>query len=352
MSLFKSHLDAMVPYVPGEQPGVGDKFIKLNSNENPYPPSLQALRAIGRFDGTVLQRYSDPMSGLFRQAVSQALNVPPEWILPGNGSDDLIVMICRACLSHGRALIYPVPTFTFYKTQGLIEGAEIIEVPLKEDFTLPMEALIEAKGAVTFVANPNSPTGVAATTDELETLARRISGLLVIDEAYVDFAEENALRLALKYENVMVLRTLSKGYSLAGLRLGFGICSPHIMKGLLKTKSIYNLGALQALLGAAAMGDQAYKDACAARIKASRAKLSRELARLGFEVTPSQANFIFVRAPGGRAREVHDALKARRILVRFYDEPRLRDKLRITVGTEEENEALVTALEEVVRSLS
>ena len=348
MSYFKANIESVVAYVPGEQPKPGEKVIKLNTNENPYPPSPKALQAISSFDGTVLRRYPAPMAGEFRHWVAEVLDVPADWVLPGDGSDDLIVMISRACLGNGRPVVYPVPTFTFYETQALIEGAEPLGIPLNNDFTLPVDRLIQADGAVTFIANPNSPTGLAATTQELKALARELSGVLVIDEAYADFAEENALELVREHDNVIVLRTLSKGYSLAALRLGFGICGPPLMEGLLKTKSIYNVGALTSAVGAAAMADQAYKNECVAKIKASRARLTSDLERLGFEVTPSQTNFVLVKAPYGEALPIHDALKARRILVRYYDKPGLKDKLRITIGTDDENTALIGALQEVL----
>jgi histidinol-phosphate aminotransferase len=348
MSYLKNNIEAMVPYVPGEQPRSGERVIKLNTNENPYPPSPKALEAIRGFDGTVLRRYPDPLASGFRQGVAEVLNVPAEWVLPGDGSDDLIVMISRACLGKDRPVVYPVPTFAFYETQALIEGAGLLAVPLNDDFTLPVEKLIEAKGTVTFVANPNSPTGLAATNAELKALAQRLSGVLVIDEAYTDFAEDNALELVQEHDNVIVLRTLSKGYSLAALRLGFGICSPELMQGLLKTKSIYNVGALPEAVGAAAVADQDYKNACVAKIKASRTELISDLKALGFEVMPSQANFVLASVPYGKAQALHDALRARRILVRYYNKPPLDDKLRITVGTDEENAALITAMDEIL----
>ena len=198
------------------------------------------------------------------------------------------------------------------------------------------------------MANPGSPTGVATSTDQLDYLAGKLDGLLVIDEAYVDFAEENALALAGRHANVIVLRTLSKGYSLAGLRLGFGIADPGLLEGLLKTKAIYNVGALPAAVGAAAIADQDYHNQCVAKIVASRAELMTGLVDLGFEVVRSQANFLLVRPPTGNAKVVYDALKARGILVRYFKKPRLDDRLRITVGTNQQNAALVSALKEIL----
>lgn len=344
MGYFLDNIEAMAPYVPGEQPPPGRRVVKLNTNENPYPPSPAVLDALRTFDGDPLRRYPDAMAGALRQAVSEVLDVPRDWILPGNGSDDLIMMIARACVAPHRSVVYPTPTFEFYHTQARIEDARCVEVPLQEDFSLPVDALIEASGDVTFVANPNSPTGLAAPVDALAALADGLSGLLVIDEAYVDFADGDALDLARRFENVVILRTLSKGYSLAGLRVGWAVARPGLLSGLLKTKAIYNVGALPCRLGTAAVRDQDYKNQCADRVRASRDRLAGELGELGFTVWPSQANFLMVRPGDGDAGRVAANLKERGVLVRYYDKPRLGDKLRITVGTEEENRALLDAL--------
>ena len=348
MTYFRDNIDAMTPYIPGEQPAGGEKVVKLNQNENPYPPSPAALEVLRRFDGGSLRLYPDPMAREFCRTAGEVLGVPPESILVGDGSDDIIIMIARACLAKDLTVVYPVPTFPFYFTQARVEDAQIITVPFNDDFSVPIDALAQAGGTVTFVANPGSPTGVAPSTDQLDYLAGKLDGLLVIDEAYVDFAEENALALAGSHANVIVLRTLSKGYSLAGLRLRFGIANPALLAGLLKTKAIYNVGALPAAVGAAAMADQDYHKECVAKIVASRAKLAADLVELGFEVVPSQANFLLVRPPAGNAKAVYEALKARGILVRYFNEPLLHDKLRITVGTDEQDGVLVEALKDLL----
>ncbi|MDY6913033.1 MAG: aminotransferase class I/II-fold pyridoxal phosphate-dependent enzyme, partial [Planctomycetota bacterium] len=282
MSYFRKNIDAMTAYVPGEQPAPGAKLIKLNTNENPYPPSLKAIRVLRGLTADGLRPYPDPTAGEFRLAVSEVLGVPADWVLPGNGSDDVITMIARACLAPGRKAVYPAPTFEFYPTQGRIEGAELVEVPFDDDFNLPVEQLLAAGGAVTFVASPNSPSGTSAPNEQLEQLAAGLDGVLVIDEAYVDFADNNALELVRRFDNVIVLRTLSKGYSLAGLRLGFGVACPSLLSGFLKTKAIYNVSAPAAAVGAAAMRDQDHKNACVEKIKASRVKLTGELEAMGF----------------------------------------------------------------------
>lgn len=338
----------MSGYVPGEQPLPGTKVIKLNTNENPYPPSPEALKVLRELEGELLRRYPDPMAGAFREAASQVLGVPADWILVGNGSDDLLTMIIRACSEPGRGVVYPMPTYVLYRTLAQIQGADYVEVPYHEDYTLPVEQLIEAGGAVTFVASPNSPSGTVPPMEQLEKLAAQLSGVLVIDEAYVDFAESNALDLVKTYDNVIVLRTLSKGYSLAGLRLGFGVANPSLLEGLIKVKDSYNVDAVACAVGAAVIADQNHTTANAQKIKHSRSQMADALQQLGFNILPSQANFLLAQFPSGNAESLYKSLKERGILVRYFNQPRLTDKLRITVGTPEQNEALIKALGEIL----
>jgi len=347
MTYFRANIDAMSGYQPGEQPDAAAKVIKLNTNENPYPPSPQALAVLGELEGELLRRYPDPMANDFRKAASQVLEVPTDWILAGNGSDDLLTMVVRACTDPGRSVVYPMPTYVLYRTLAQIQDAAIQEVSYPDDYQLPLEALIAADGAVTFIASPNSPSGTAIPLEILDKLASRLSGVLVIDEAYVDFAEATALPLAQKYDNVLVLRTLSKGYSLAGLRLGFGIANPALLTGLIKVKDSYNVDAVASRVGAAAIADQAHKIANAEQIKRSRTQLAQDLQRLNFRVWPSEANFLLVQPQEQAAGELYQALKRRGILVRYFQQPRLADKLRITVGTPEQNQVLVEALTEL-----
>ncbi|MFW6132261.1 MAG: histidinol-phosphate transaminase [Planctomycetota bacterium] len=344
MSFFRDNIEQMAAYVPGAQPPAGAEVIKLNTNENPYPPSPRVAEALATFDAETLRVYPDATAGVLRQAAAEAMDVPPGWILPGNGSDDAIMMIARAACAPRRLVACPVPTFTYYRTQAQVETAGPLEVPYGEDYALPVDALAESGAAVTFVANPNSPSGTAAPTEQLGELAERLSGLLVVDEAYVDFADETALGLVERCDNVIVLRTLSKGYSLAGLRVGFAVARPALLEALCKTKQIYNVGALPAALGAAALRDADWKDANVERVRAARAELTAGLRAMGWRVWDSQANFVLARPGGGDAAAVHAMLKDSGILVRYFQAPRLDDKLRITVGTDEQNAALLKAL--------
>ncbi len=349
MGYFRAVIDAMTGYVPGEQPAPGSKIIKLNTNENPYPPSPQVAKALQAIDIDHLRRYPDPLAKEFCQAVSDTLKVPADWVIAGNGSDDILNLLVRACAEgHERKVVYPTPTYVLYKTLSAIQAADVVEIPYPESFQLPIEALIAAKGAITFIASPNSPSGHIVPLEDLCTLAKNVSGIVVVDEAYVDFAEFSALPLVEELDNVIVLRTLSKGYALAGIRLGFGIANPKLLAGLFKVKDSYNVDEITIALGSAAMRDQTYKNARASQIKASRSKLSIDLRCLGFSVLESHANFVLATPSNHSAESLYLALKAQGILVRYFKQAGLDDKLRISVGTEEENSILIEALENEV----
>ena len=345
MSYFRQTIEALSGYVPGEQPPPDAQVIKLNTNENPYPPSPKALKVLQELPEELLRRYPDPMADAFRRSASQVFGIEKDWILVGNGSDDLLTMIFRACTEQGRRVVYPMPTYVLYRTLAQIQGAEVLEIPYPQDYRLPVEQLIEAQGAVTFVARPNSPSGTVVPLETLEKLAAGLSGILVIDEAYVDFADSTALKLAEKYENVIVLRTLSKGYSLAGLRLGFGIAHPCLLAGLVKVKDSYNVDAIACAIGAAAVADQNHKNINVQKIIASRLQMTNELKQLGFHVLSSQANFLLVK-PTVDAEFLYKKLKQKGILVRYFKQPQLTDKLRITIGTPEQNQHLMRVLKE------
>ncbi len=344
MSYFRPAVDAMKGYVPGEQPKPGTRIIKLNTNENPYPPSPHAMDALRSVESESLRRYPDPFAREFCGAVSDALGVPADWIIVGNGSDDVLNVLIRSCgEGAARKIVYPMPTYVLYRTLAEMQPAEVVEVPYGGDFKLPIENLVAANGAVTFIATPNSPSGHSVPLEELRELASRVSGVVAIDEAYADFAEYTAIDLVKEFDNVIVLRTMSKGYSLAGLRLGFGVANPTLLAGLFKVKDSYNIDAVAIAVGTAAMRDQAYKNECAGKVKVSRSKLAIDLKNLDFLPLDSNGNFILATAPKD-AEGLYLELKERGILVRYFKQPGLDDKLRITVGTPEQNELLLEAL--------
>lgn len=344
MTRFRPAIDALRAYAPGEQPPAGVDVVKLNTNENPYPPSPRALAALGAVDAESLRRYPQPFADTFRRSAAEVLDVDPEWILVGNGSDDLLTMLFRAVTGAGRAVAYPAPTYVLYRTLAAIQGAPALEAPFDEEYTLPVDALAQSEAALTIVANPNSPSGTAATIGQLAELADRAAGVVAVDEAYVAFADGSALDLVRRNDRVIVLRTLSKSHGLAGLRLGFGIAHPDLLSGLAKVKDSYNVDAVAAAVGAAAVRDVAYTRETVERIRRTRARLGRALADRGFRIWPSQANFVLARPADGDARRLYHGLRERGVLVRYFAEPGLADKLRITVGTEQETTRLLSAL--------
>ena len=343
-SYFRPSVDAMTGYTPGEQPKPGTKIIKLNTNENPYPPSPKAMEVLRTLDSEWLRRYPNPYGDDFRHSVSQVLDIPHDWVIVGNGSDEILNIVIRACTDGERKIVYPTPTYVLYRTLAEIQPTQVLEIPYNGDFSLPIESLINAQGAVTFIASPNSPSGHVVPINDLRQLATQLCGVLLIDEAYVDFAESSALPLVKEFPNVMILRTMSKGYSLAGLRLGFGIANPQLLSGLFKVKDSYNIDAITCAVGTAAMLDQEYKNECAQRVKVSRVKLAQSLEELGFQIWKSQANFILVQPQTADAETLYLGLKAKGILVRYFKQSGLADKLRITVGTDEQNQILLTTL--------
>lgn len=343
MSFFRPNIDKMSAYTPGEQPQEKG-FIKLNTNESPYPPSAKVLRAARAAANADLRLYPDPMAGAVRRKAAEVFGTRPERVLVGNGSDDLLTMLFRAAAGPGRTVAWPTPTYSLYKTLAEIENAVVRAVPFEEDFSLP-KGLFRKGAALTIVANPNSPSGTVVGNAALSRLARAIDGLLVVDEAYVDFAEDNALRLVEKHRNVVVLRTFSKSFSLCGVRLGFAVAREEIIEGLTKVKDSYNVNRFAIAAGVAALGDIATMRANARRIMSTRDRLTAALEVLAWHVYPSRSNFVFARVSGTQsARQVYQELKRRKILVRYFDAPGLDDGLRITIGSDREIDALIKEL--------
>lgn len=357
MSLFRKSVEAMVGYVPGEQPKAGTKIIKLNTNENPYPPSpavLPAIQAELAEGAERLRLYSDPHATQLREAASEVTGISTDQILHGNGSDELLALLFRAFLEPGDHIAFPYPTYVLYRTLAAAAGAEVQTVDFDADFNLP-PALNGSEAKLVFVATPNSPSGTQHSTDKLRELARSLKrGVLVVDEAYAAFSPTNALELATSEPNVVVLRTFSKSHSLAGMRLGLAFASKEIIAGLNKVKDSYNLDRLAIVAGAASLRDTAWTEQNVARVVKTRERLIAGLAELGYEVLPSSANFVFARAPlssGEKsrvelARGAFDHLKAHGILVRYFAERLLDDGLRITVGTDAEIDSLLGCLKD------
>jgi len=345
MTYFRKNIERMTGYVPGEQPAAESRVVKLNTNENPYPPSPRVLQVLRETDWSLLRKYPDPMANKVRDIIARLFDVDRENVLCGNGSDELLTLVVRAFVGEGERIAWPTPTYSLYPVLAQIQAAEAVEVPTRDDFTIPLGDLAQVDAKVVILSNPNAPTGVFTPVDAVADLADRFDGVVVVDEAYGDFGPGSAVAAVKEKPNLLVLRTLSKSYSLAGLRFGFAVGPADLIAGLAKVKDSYNVDAVAIEVAAAALEGQDWMRANAETIRAERDRIARRLDDLGFDVTPSQANFLLARVPDGEAETCYRWLKARGILVRYWNLPRLADKVRITVGTPEENDALLAALE-------
>ncbi|HEX4591497.1 MAG TPA: histidinol-phosphate transaminase [Gemmataceae bacterium] len=333
---------AMQGYTPGEQPR-GGEFVKLNTNENPYPPSPRVFEAIrSALTGDRLRTYPDPLGTEFRRTSGRVLGVDPDSILIGNGSDDILTILTRAIVPDGGLVVSPTPSYLLYKTLADIQGARFQTMSYTLDWRLPDPWPIRGAN-LTFIANPNSPSGTSLTLPELERLIDQSAGPVVIDEAYVDFADETALPLLCR-QNVVITRSLSKSYSLAGIRFGYAVAEPSLVGEFAKVKDSYNCDVLSLVAAAAALEDRPYFENIRGRIVATRSRLTVELSRLGFEVTPSQANFVWCRRKDRPVLPIYEALKERRILVRYMRYDGYGDGLRISVGSDAEVSQLLDNL--------
>ncbi len=344
----RSNIAAMAGYSPGEQPQAG-KFIKLNTNENPYPPSANVVRAIQSSLQQGLSRYPDPTAMAFRVRAGQVLNVDPDWILCGNGSDDILTIVTRAFVSERQHLRLPYPSYVLYKSLAEIQGAVAEEIHFNRDWTLPIEfSVADESLRLAFLPNPNSPSGTLIPPDVVQRLAEKLPCPLLVDEAYVDFAESNCVDLVRRCENVLVSRSLSKSYALAGLRFGFVVAQPQIVEQLVKVKDSYNCDTLSIAGATAAIDDQTWLKDNRNRILATRRVLEQRMKSLGFDVTPSQANFVWCTHPTSPVRPLYEQLKAQRVLVRYMNYLGWGDGLRISIGTDEQNDAFFSLLKSMV----
>ena len=342
----RPNVRAMAAYAPGEQPR-GGAVVKLNTNENPYPPSPRVFEALREaLTGDRLRRYPDPLGTEFRSAAGRVLGVDPDGVLVGNGSDDVLTVLTRAFVPEGGLVVSPTPSYLLYRTLADLQGARFHTVPYNPDWSLPSPW--PAAGAhLTFLANPNSPSGTVVPPPRVEALRGACRGPLVVDEAYADFADGNALGLVRDggpSGNVIVTRTLSKSYALAGIRFGFLVADPSVVRELVKVKDSYNCDALSLTAATAALEDQDYFRATRDRILATRARLAEALPGLGFAVTPSEANFVWCRRADRPVKPVYEELKRRGILVRYMNYEGYGDGLRISVGSDAEVDRLLDEL--------
>jgi histidinol-phosphate aminotransferase len=340
----RATIEQMSGYVPGEQPKPGERVVKLNTNENPYPPSPRVMEAIRAISPEALRRYPSPTSDAFREAAARVHGVTPDMVLPGNGSDEVLSMIVRTFCGPGDVIAYPDPTYSLYPILAEIADVRVAAVPWEPGWDLPIEALLATNARAIFFANPNAPSGTLVPPERVRELAKHTTAAVLVDEAYVDFAGRDCLGLLATCENVIVTRTLSKGYSLAGLRFGYALAAPELLAQVAKVKDSYNCDAISIAAATAALEDQAHARRGWEQVRAERQRVAADLRRRGWTVIPSEANFLLATVPGGDAAGVYRALKARGVLVRFFDKPGLSDKVRITIGTPEENDLLLAAL--------
>jgi histidinol-phosphate aminotransferase len=345
---FRPNIARMAGYVPGEQPR-GGGFTKLNTNENPYPPSPRVKAAIAEALTDNLRLYPDPMSTELCRTAARLHGVEPEMVLAGNGSDDILTIVTRAFVGPGDAAAFASPSYLLYSTLIQLQDGRAVTVPYSQDWTLDRGAPAVHGLKLAYLANPDSPSGTAMPRAEVAELARSLDCPLLVDEAYADFAEPrfHSIPLLADHPNVIVSRSFSKGYSLAGIRLGYLVARPEIVEHLVKVKDSYNCNALSQAAGVAALLDREYLASTRARVLATRARLTEALRDLGYQVPDSQSNFVW--ATGGPpARATFQRLKDRKILVRLMAYPGYPEGLRISVGTDEEIDRFLAALREIV----
>lgn len=357
-SIFRENISRMEGYTPGEQPQ-DDGWVKLNTNENPYPPSPRVAEAVERAARGRLQIYPDPLAKRFCEVAAEVIGCDADCILPANGSDENLTILLRTFVEAGESIAFPYPSYSLYRTLAEIQGAHSIPIPLSSDWSWNLEEarpMIE-KAKIVFVPNPNSPSGNLWSADEIVALAPP-NGILVVDQAYIDFSEEtqfDALWNSEIADRLVITRSLSKSYSLAGIRMGFAIARPELIHGMRKVKDSYNCNALSLAAGTAALEDREWIRQNTRKICETRSKLVSELEGMGFQANRSQANFVWVTHSSEEYRTIYEKLKKQKILVRFMSYESLKnpqekpiDGLRISVGTDDEIDRLISSLKEIV----
>jgi len=358
MKLIRPLVERLQPYVPGEQPKV-NRLIKLNTNENPYPPSPKVLAAVKNAVDGRLRLYPQPTSDSLREKLARLHGCKVDNIIVGNGSDELLALAVRCFAEPGQkgsaaCVQYLSPCYSLYPVLVATHGSFVNDAPLDPGFALPSTAKLRQGGrwdfnaALTFVTTPNAPSGTGYAREDLGKLCRAQKGVVALDEAYVDFGCENALELALEHPNVLVARTFSKAYSLCFQRVGYFVGHEKLIEALHKIKDSYNVNGLGQVAACATIEDLPYYRACFKKVIATREWLSKALTELGFEVFPSQTNFILTRPPGAPAKEWLQKLRDRKILARWFASSSVRDYLRISIGTDAQARALVKAAKAIM----
>jgi histidinol-phosphate aminotransferase len=338
----------MSPYIPGEQPQ-GTGWTKLNTNENPHT-SPKALAALEGQANQALSRYPDPLARDLRHKLAEIYELDVEWIYVDNGSDQILNLIFRAYVDRGQTVAYTFPTYPYYEVWAHMQDAVIQTVAPGPDFAVPIDELAGLQATLTAISNPNSPTGTFTPPAQIERLAQQCAGLVVVDEAYVDFASASALPLVQQYDNIIVSRSMSKSFGLAGVRVGYAFGRPELLEPLWKLRDSYSVSRPSQAIAVATLEDYGWMRRVCAEIGARRKRVASRLAQeFPCKVYPSDANFLFVEPTQHAAVDVFEALKAQKVLVRYFRQHGLERYLRITIGTEEEMESFFSALSEVLR---
>ncbi|MFV2069474.1 MAG: histidinol-phosphate transaminase [Pirellulales bacterium] len=341
-------IDAMEAYAPGEQPQ-GGKFIKLNTNENPYPCSHRVRLAIERACAGGLSRYPDPTASAFRHRAADLLGVSPDAILCGNGSDDLLTIVTRTFVGEGQRIRFPSPSYVLYRTLAEIQGARFDQIRFQPDWTLGADFVAPIDDLrLVYLANPNSPSGTALSPESVLRMARQLPCPLLVDEAYADFSASSCVELVAEEPRIVVSRSLSKSYSLAGLRFGYMVAHPDLVRQLNKVKDSYNCDSLSIAGATAAIDDQVWLAETRAKIITTRGRLTAQLRRLGFDPVESQANFVWSPHPRREVHSLYQRLKAEGVLVRYMNYPDWGEGLRISVGTDSQVDACLALLEDML----
>lgn len=352
MSKFWSDIvHKLTPYVPGEQPKLTN-LVKLNTNENPYGPSPKVLEALKAEAADTLRLYPDPNSDALKAVIAHAYQLNSNQVFVGNGSDEVLAHVFQALLKHDKPLLFPDITYSFYPVYCGLYGIDYQTIPLAEDFSINIDDYNRANGGIIF-PNPNAPTGIPLALAKIEQLLQsNPQSVVVIDEAYVDFGTESAVALINRYPNLLVTHTLSKARSLAGLRVGYAMGAPDLIEALIRVKDSFNSYPIDRFASAgaiAAIQDSDYFEKTCKLVIATRDALVNDLVKLGFEVLPSGANFIFAKHPAWVGAELTAKLRERSIIVRHFKSPeRISPYLRITIGTDEQSKLLINALSEIL----
>lgn len=350
MNYLSDKVSKLIPYVPGEQPK-NSQYIKLNTNENPYPPSKKVIDAIKNFDCEKLRLYPDPESTRLREAFAKCVGVNPENIFVGNGSDEVLATAFQAFFMGKENILMPDISYSFYPVYCNLYDIKANEIPVNENYSIDIkDYLINNNGIV--IANPNAPTSLALSQKEIEEIVRyNKDKVVLIDEAYVDFGGETVVPLVNKYDNILIVRTLSKSYSLAGMRVGFAVGSKELIEGMNRVKNSFNsypIDAIAQIVAEKAIEDVNYFNETRNRIINTRDRIANELTKLGFKVLNSKTNFLFITHTKKSAEDIFNYLKEEKILVRYFKKPRLDNSLRVTIGTDEQMDRFIECISKFV----